>query len=154
MISRQGVVTLSKRRREADCCAKLQTAAATSRHVVIIAVAASTRCVWADDEMVRWTLKMLQTAAWAGDRNLLRQSERSLKRCDLRSRRRVGWRAFSGLIVLPSLPALVQTRETETAGRCVMRSQVVRDQLLGDEGILLQKLAHRSLRAACLLRLD
>jgi hypothetical protein len=52
-----GVVTLSKRRREADCCAKLQTAAATSRHVVI-AAARSTRCVWADMRW-RWTLKML-----------------------------------------------------------------------------------------------
>jgi hypothetical protein len=50
-----GVVTLSKRRREADCCAKLQTAAATSRHVVI--AARSTQCVWADMRW-RWTLKM------------------------------------------------------------------------------------------------
>jgi predicted MFS family arabinose efflux permease len=52
-----GVDTLSKRRREADCYAKLQTAAATSRHVVI-AAARSTRCVWADMRW-RWTLKML-----------------------------------------------------------------------------------------------
>ena len=56
-MSSQGVVTLSKRRREADCCAELQAAAATSRHVVI-AAARSTRCVWADMRW-RWTLKML-----------------------------------------------------------------------------------------------
>jgi Family of unknown function (DUF5681) len=56
-VRQNGVVTLSKRRREADCCAKLQTAAATSRHVVI-AAARSTRCVWADMRW-RWTLKML-----------------------------------------------------------------------------------------------
>jgi hypothetical protein len=45
-------------------------------------------------------------------------------------------------IVLPS-PAIMQAFEAASAGRCAERSQVVRDQPLGDEGILLQKLAHQ-----------
>jgi hypothetical protein len=40
-----------------DCCAELQAASTTSRHVPI-AAARSVRCVWAEVRW-RWTLKML-----------------------------------------------------------------------------------------------
>ena len=63
-----------------------QAAATASRHV-LIAVVRSVRCVWAEVRW-RWMLKVLKTAACI-ERNLC--AERALlKRCILRSRRRVG----------------------------------------------------------------
>ncbi len=63
-----------------------QAAATTSRHV-LIAAARSVRCVRAEVRW-RWTLKVLKTAACV-ERNFC--GERALlKRCILRSRRRVG----------------------------------------------------------------
>jgi hypothetical protein len=63
-----------------------QAAATTSRHV-LIATVRSLRCVWAELRW-RWTLKVLKTAACV-DRNFC-EDPALLKRCILRSRRRVG----------------------------------------------------------------
>jgi hypothetical protein len=65
---------------------KFQAAVTASRHV-LIAAARKVRCVEAEVRW-RWTLKMLKTAACA-ERNLCAEPE-LLKRCILRSRRRVG----------------------------------------------------------------
>jgi transposase len=64
----------------------LHAAATTSRHV-LIAAARSTRWDRADVRW-RWTLKVLYTAAWV-ERNFCAEPA-LLKRCILRSRRRVG----------------------------------------------------------------
>jgi hypothetical protein len=63
-----------------------QAAATTSRHVLIAAVR-SVWCVWAEVRW-RWTLKVLKTAACV-ERNFCAEPA-LLKRCILRSRRRVG----------------------------------------------------------------
>jgi hypothetical protein len=82
--------------RRSDCLHAIphtdfQAAATISRHVLIAAVR-SVRCVWAELRW-RWTLKVLKTAACV-ERNFWADPA-LLKRCILRSRRRVGGCEFS-----------------------------------------------------------
>ena len=50
-----------------------------------------------------------------------------------------------GSVVAPSA-TLVAIRQPKIAGRCGVRSQIIREELIWDEAIFLQQLAHESQR--------
>src|SRR5271163_5317965 len=141
-------VTTRRARAEDKGVTDLHAATTTSRHV-LIAAARSTRCDRADVRW-RWTLKVLYTAAWA-ERNFC--AERALlKRCILRSRRRVGWCEFSARLFFHRPRSCRRSRPRARAAAPYDRKSSVTNRS-GTNAYFLRSL-RISFRAACLLRLD